>query len=114
MPPLCKTVYILFLRHPEGILLKNIDVYRDELDSIYNIVMPGRDVQLGRDSIDNLCDPLSNSLNEYIAKIKRSFKRYIRNDELLGQYVIAGRRGKPYCITLDRSLVTLPKAFERN
>ena len=111
MPALIKAVYILFLLHPEGIVLKNFSNYRDQLEEIYSIVMPSRDEQLARDSIDNLCDPLSNTLNEYLAKIKKSFRRYIRDDQLLGQYSVTGRRGNPYGITLDRDLVTLPAIF---
>ncbi len=111
MPALIKAVYILFLLHPEGIVLKNFGEYRKQLEEIYCIVMPSRDEQLARDSIDNLCDPLSNTLNEYLAKIKQSFRRYIRDDQLLGQYSITGRRGNPYHIVLDRDLVTLPAIF---
>ena len=111
MPALIKAVYILFLLHPEGIVLKNFSNYRDQLEEIYSIVMPSRDEQLARDSIDNLCDPLSNTLNEYLAKIKKSFRRYIRDDQLLGQYSVTGRRGNPYGIALDRDLVTLPAIF---
>ncbi len=111
MPALIKAVYILFLLHPEGIVLKNFSNYRNQLEEIYSIVMPSRDEQLARDSIDNLCDPLSNTLNEYLAKIKKSFRRYIRDDQLLGQYSVTGRRGNPYGIALDRALVTLPAIF---
>ena len=111
MPALIKSVYILFLLHPEGIVLKNFGDYRTQLEEIYGIVMPNRDVQLARESIDNLCDPLSNTLNEYIAKIKKSFKRYIVNDKLLDEYRITGRRGQPYGIALSRDLVTLPAIF---
>ncbi|MBQ9820952.1 MAG: hypothetical protein IJM58_02405 [Muribaculaceae bacterium] len=111
MPALIKAVYILFLLHPEGIVLKNFGAYRNELEEVYAIVMPNRDEQLARDSIDNLCDPLSNTLNEYLAKIKKSFKRYIVNDKLLDEYRITGRRGQPYGIALSRDLVTLPAIF---
>lgn len=111
MPALIKSVYILFLLHPEGIVLKNFGDYRNQLEEIYNIVMPARNEQLARESLDNLCDPLSNTLNEYRSKIKKSFKRYILGDELLEQYVITGRRGQPFRIALNRDLVTLPAVF---
>ena len=111
LPALIKSVYILFLLHPEGIVLKNFGDYRNQLEEIYNIVMPARNEQLARESLDNLCDPLSNTLNEYRSKIKKSFKRYILGDELLEQYVITGRRGQPFRIALNRDLVTLPAVF---
>ena len=111
MPAMCKAIYILFLCHPEGIVLKQFGDYRAELEQVYNIVMPNRDEALARESIDNLCSPMTNTLNEYIAKIKRSFRRYVLNGELLEQYVIAGQRGKPYRVALSPDLITLPKAF---
>ena len=38
MTPIVKAVYFLFLRHPEGILFKELIDYRDELDMIYRSV----------------------------------------------------------------------------
>ena len=83
----------------------------DPYDYAIESVMPNRNEALARESIDNLCSPLSNTLNEYIAKIKRSFRRYVLNDRLLQQYVIAGRRGQPYRVTLPPEQVTLPAVF---
>ena len=106
-----KAIYILFLLHPQGIVLKQFGDLRGELEQVYGIVMPNRNEALARESIDNLCSPLSNTLNEYIAKIKRSFRRYVLNDRLLQQYVIAGHRGQPYRVTLPPEQVTLPAVF---
>lgn len=111
MPAMCKAIYILFLLHPQGIVLKQFGDLRGELEQVYGIVMPNRNEALARESIDNLCSPLSNTLNEYVAKIKRSFRRYVLNDRLLQQYVIAGRRGQPYRVTLPPEQVTLPAVF---
>lgn len=111
MPAMCKAIYILFLLHPQGIVLKHFGDLRGELEQVYGIVMPNRNEALARESIDNLCSPLSNTLNEYIAKIKRSFRRYVLNDRLLQQYVIVGRRGQPYHVALPPEQVTLPAVF---
>lgn len=35
MEPLIKAVFILFLRHEEGIVFKNLSDYREELHTIY-------------------------------------------------------------------------------
>ena len=40
--PLVKTLFILFLRHPEGILLKRRDSFRAELEEIYSTINPNR------------------------------------------------------------------------
>ena len=81
-----------------------------ELEDIYSIVMPGRDEEKAREAIDNLLDPLSNTLNEYISKIKRCFKLCIIDEELASNYIISGKRGESYRIALDPSLIILPHA----
>ena len=111
MPAMCKAIYILFLLHPEGIVLKRFADHCAQLEQIYTVVMPNRDEALARESIDNLCSPLSNTLNEYLSKIKRSFRRYVLSADLLEQYVIAGHRGGPFGVHLSPDLVTLPRVF---
>lgn len=110
MPAMCRAIYILFLKHPEGIALRNIGDHRAELENIYSIVMPGRSEERAREAIDNLVNPMSNTLNEYISKIKRCFKSRIINDELADKYCITGKKTEPYKIALDPSLITLPRA----
>lgn len=110
MPALCRAIYILFLSHPEGIALRNIADCRPELEHIYSLVMPGRDDARARRTLDNLCDPMSNTLNEYISKIKRCVATCIINDDLARHYCITGKRSEAYRIDLDPSLVTLPRA----
>lgn len=110
MPAMCRAIYILFLKHPKGIALRDIGDYRTELDDIYSMVMPGKKEALAKAAIDNLLDPMSNTLNEYISKIKRCFKLCIIDDQLASNYIITGKRGEPYRITLAPSLITLPRA----
>ena len=110
MPAMCRAIYILFLKHPEGIALKDIADYRAELEDIYSIVMPGRNEERAKEAIDNLVDPMSNTLNEYISKIKRCFKSRIINEELASNYIISGKRGEPYRVALAPELITLPRA----
>ena len=112
MPAMCRAIYILFLKHPEGIALRDIADYRGDLENIYSMVMPGRSEEKAKKAIDNLVDPMSNTLNEYISKIKRCFNTRILNEELANKYCITGKRGEPYRITLDPSLVTLPRAVK--
>ena len=54
---------------------------------------------------------LRHTLNEYLSKIKRSFRRYVLSADLLEQYVIAGHRGGPFGVHLSPDLVTLPRVF---
>ncbi len=112
MPAMCRAIYILFLKHPEGIALRDISDHRADLENIYSMVMPGRNEEKAREAIDNLLDPMNNTLNEYISKIKRCFKLCIIDDQLASNYIITGKRGEPYRITLAPSLITLPRAVE--
>lgn len=112
MPAMCRAIYILFLKHPEGIALRDISDHRADLENIYSMVMPGRNEEKAREAIDNLLDPMSNTLNEYISKIKRCFKLCIIDDQLASNYIITGKRGEPYRVALAPELITLPRAVE--
>lgn len=108
MTPLATTVYILFLCHPEGIRLKDIADYRNELIEIYSMVKPGSDDRLGRRSIDDLVNPLGNSLQEKLSMTRRAIKRYILDQEMAEHYIIKGDRGGLYRINLDPEMINLP------
>lgn len=110
MPAMCRAIYILFLKHPEGIALRDISDHRTDLEDIYSMVMPGRSEEKAHEAINNLLDPMSNTLNEYISKIKRCFKSCIIDEKLASNYIITGKRGETYRIALDPSLITLPRA----
>lgn len=112
MPAMCRAIYILFLKHPNGIALRDISDHRADLENIYSMVMPGRNEEKAREAIDNLLDPMNNTLNEYISKIKRCFKSCILDEQLASNYIITGKRGEPYRITLAPSLITLPRAIQ--
>lgn len=114
MPALCRTLYILFLKHRslggDGIVLKNIDEHRDEIFEIYSMVKPGADEQLVGRRVDNLCDPSSDSLNQTISKINRCIRNVITDKELAADYCITGERGQCYGIALDPQYLELPRA----
>lgn len=98
LTPLPKIIYILFLNHPEGIILKDIGDYRSELAELYLLVKPGSDAALAHMSIDDLCIPGSESLNQKISMIKRAIKIQLPTPSLLDHYSITGRRGQPYVL----------------
>ena len=112
MTPLATTVYILFLCHPEGIRLKDIADYRHELTEIYSMVKPGASEAMASASIDELVNPMGNSLNEKLSMIRRSVKRYILDKQMAEHYVIKGRRGELYRIALYPQLIHLPQSLK--
>ena len=110
-PILC-TIYILFLSHPEGIILKQFDNYRKEIENIYLLIKPGGDDNRMKSTIDDLCDPTSDSLRQKLSKINRIVKNAILNPELASHYVIDGTKGSAYKISLDSAQVSLPKCIK--
>ncbi len=104
MEPLVKSVYILFLRHPEGIIFKDLPNYRDELTNIYNKVRPMGLTDRALHSIEDVTNPLLNSINEKCARIRKVFVTML-DSSIAEQYYIKGTRGQAKRIALPRDLV---------
>jgi len=103
MTPLVKAVYLLFLRHPEGIKFKCLPSFRAELLFIYNRLTgrsSGEDI---RKSIDDVTNPCKNSINEKCARIREAFLREF-DDSLASHYYITGNRAEAKRIDLPEEL----------
>lgn len=105
MEPLVKAVYLLFLNHPEGIIFKNLPDYRKELTYLYDKVRPWGLTDRTLQSIEDVTNPLLNSINEKCARIKKVFLG-LMDSSVAEQYYIKGTRGEPKGIALPRNLVT--------
>lgn len=105
MTPLVKAVYLLFLRHPEGIVFKDLPDYRDELTNIYCRLTRRTSVEDVRRSIIDVTDPMSNSINEKCSRIREAFLREF-DDRLASYYYVTGGRFCPKGIKLPRHLVS--------
>lgn len=110
MEPLVKAVFLLFLRHPEGIILKDIADHKTELEIIYRAIRQHRNDIRQRmaqhllppkisTGIDNLTAPFSNSLNEKCARVKEAFVTRF-HESIAQNYYIHGVRGMEYSIFL--------------
>lgn len=104
LPPIHKAVYLLFIKHPEGINFKDMDSFRDELDRYYINITHRNNLNDVRASIERLISPLNNSLNEKCARIKGIFASIVPED-MLKWYIIDGPRGEKKSISLPRTLV---------
>ena len=104
MRPLVKTVFLLFLRHPEGIRFTDLHDYRNELMDIYMGISGRNDREALQQSIDRLTDPRDNSIHEKAANLAAALERYFRPEQLHA-YTLSGKAGAPKRIRLDRSLV---------
>lgn len=109
MEPMNKAVYLLFLRHPEGIAFKDMIDYRQELQNIYLRLWSNKDYakidweRIGK-AIDNICSPLSNSINEKTSRIKSIFLKEM-HDDVARNYYITGRYGEPRKISLQQEMI---------
>ena len=114
MPAMSRALYILFMKERKkgsgGIVLKNIDEYRNDIIDIYNLIKPGADEDRVARSVDNLCNPFSDALNQAISRINRCIKSVIADKKLVEQYKITGTRGEEYGIALAPELLELPRA----
>ena len=104
MEPLVKAAYLLFLNHPEGILFKHLPNYRDELTEIYMKLKPFGMSERAVQSIEDVTNPLLNSINEKCARIRGAFVGQF-DDHLARHYYIDGRRGEAKKIALPHDLV---------
>lgn len=71
MDTLTKAVYLLFLRHPEGIRFKELSEHVAELEELYMSITDRTDIVAIRRSIGSLTDPLNNSINEKVSLVSR-------------------------------------------
>lgn len=104
MEPLVKAVYLLFLRHPEGIIFKNLPDYRQELTRIYSDVRPWGLTDRALQSIEDVTNPMLNSINEKCARIRKAFSEQLPKS-VARYYSISGKRGEVKKIDLVRANV---------
>ena len=104
MEPIVKAVYLLFLKHPEGIAFKYLPDYRNELADIYQKIKPFGLTERAIRSIEDVTNPLLNSINEKCSRIRAAFQSEVA-PTLLEHYIIIGKSGEAKKISLPRDLV---------
>ncbi|MBQ3812550.1 MAG: hypothetical protein IKI85_06790 [Bacteroidales bacterium] len=100
--PMAKTVLLLFLRHPEGIPLKRIADYREELSAYYRKLSRSLEPGAIDRSIERILDCFSNDLNVNISRVNAAVRTLVAD---ASAYQIAGAHGASKRIPLDRTLV---------
>lgn len=116
MEPLNKAVFILFLRHPEGIVFKDLPDYRRELGFIYQAIRKKNndiDERMAKKnemptinvSIAMLTDPFNNSINEKCTRIKEAFLEQM-HESVAEKYYVTGQRSEIKKINLPTDLIT--------
>lgn len=88
LSPVHRAVYLLFLKHEEGIEFKRLSEYRGELLSIYQRIMPDGDMERMRETVGRLTNPLDNAINEKCSRIKSAFCALM--DDYSASYYVIG------------------------
>lgn len=104
MEPLVKAVYLLFLSHPEGIMLKCLSDNKKELTQLYLLLRPAGLTDRVLQSIEDVTNPTLNSINEKCARIRKAFSGLLPKS-IARYYSISGKRGEAKKIMLPRDLV---------
>ena len=105
MNAIWRAIYILFLRHEEGIILKDLWSFRDELAAIYKRIASGEYERMEA-TIDDVTTPGSDNFRQYLSKINRAFNAVLAVD-LAQHYTISGVRGGAYLVRLPHDKITL-------
>lgn len=104
LPPVQKAVYLLFLRHPEGIYFKDMPDYEEELYRIYRRIAIRGDMKKHESTIAELTNPLGNSLNEKCSIIKKRITALL-DEGLARYYYISGSKGEVKRINIKPELI---------
>ncbi|MDE7451941.1 MAG: hypothetical protein K2M52_01260 [Paramuribaculum sp.] len=112
MSPLAKTVYLLFLCHPEGIRLKDIADYHKQLRKIYALIKPGADFKLADSHIDDIAVAGSESLQQKLSMTRYAVKRAFLSPELAERYLINGTPGEAYSINIPATMIELTTSLK--
>ena len=91
LTPMERTLYILFLRYPEGINADELWRYWDELCEIYGSQTVYDDIDLIEDAVEGICDEEKVTWYTNVSRIKRKVSDRI-GKRAAEQYII--RRGK--------------------
>lgn len=115
LSPVHRAVYLLFLRHEEGIEFKRLSEYHDELLSIYDRICPEGDQDKKRETVERLTNPLDNAINEKCSRIKSVFTSLM--DDYSASYYIISSQSKQFDPTSPRrwfrrlKVITLPRGL---
>lgn len=104
MPNVAKSLFFLYLKHPEGLRFKDVADHKEELVSIYGSITGRDDPDEIARSIDLLTDPFGNALNVNASRIKTAFRNVV-SDRVARFYYINGAAGEIKKVPLDRDLV---------
>lgn len=108
LSPLQWSLYVLFMKHEEGIAYKQMPDYDKELmDIMLSQCKDDALVNINRikKMIDRLTDPTQSAIRETVSKIRRIFCNATNSNDTAKHYYIYGRRNELHRIALSREFV---------
>lgn len=104
LQPIQKAIFLLFLRHPNGINFKQMENYKNELIELYKTVTGRIDQEVIDGTISKVCNPFDNSIHEKISGLKKVIINQL-GDKLAINYIISGKKGEDKKIPLAPDMV---------
>jgi hypothetical protein len=106
MHALPKAVYLLFLKHRNGIRFKELYQYKSELLDIYYKITNKDNKEEIEKAIDDLIDMTNPSINQKCSRIREAFRK-IMDEHVAKYYYIDGANGEPKKINLPDNLIDI-------
>lgn len=104
LEPLPKAVYFLYLKHPEGLMFKELPGHKEEFLDYYRRLTNRSNEAVAIKSVERVLDPTNNSINEKCSRIREAFiSRF--DDNLAEKYYIRHYYELKKRIWLDRDMV---------
>lgn len=100
--PMAKSILLLFLRHPDGIVLKEISNYEHELASLYGRVSRSWDKALIQTRVARIMDVFNNELNVNISRVNSALSAMMMSEDAPH---IRGKAGSAKAIILQRNAI---------
>lgn len=102
--PLVRALFILFLKHPEGILLKARERFQEELAEIYAVVAPNVSSEDRKRRVSRLTDLRENAFSENLSVLNATLDRILPAPQA-EDCKVQGYNGHPRRIPLSPLLV---------
>jgi len=117
-----KAVYLLYLKHPEGIAFNCLADYKEELSKLYKEVLENSAIKKNftpnrEKSIVSLINLENNKVNDIRDKIRTSFVDYFKcrsEEHLANNYIINGDKGEIMRVCLDPDMVLWEEDIEKS
>ena len=111
MPTLPKLLYLFYLKHPEGVRLKDLGDHRAELTYLYGRLTGIDNEYLIHERLEKLIHPLEPATRNQNLSRANKVLRDVLGEAVAKPYLIQGEPGEPYRISLDPDLITLPDSL---